>query len=340
VYRSFFAVLLLLPLTLWAEEAREGWEELHRNDAPLEHALAHPDWFKVSFLDLGDDLRDANRSGKNGLIVYFGQEHCPYCEKLMTVNWGKRDMTAYTRRHFDVIAVDIHGDRTVTLFDGDQISEKAWAVRENTNFTPSLIFYDEQGNEALRLRGYHPPYEFRAALEYVADDHYEKESFRAFLDRAEPPLTFELHGLADAEFFMAPPYALNRSFINGERPLVVFFEQGDCHACDLLHSGPLENNDIVERLERFDTVQLDMWGDNPVITPDGERLTARDWAEKLQLFYTPTLLFFDRQGNEILRVDSVAGFYRLRGALDYVLSGAYRDGLTLPRWYRDRQRQR
>ena len=35
-----------------------------------------------------------------------------------------------------------------------------------TNFTPSLVFYDADGNIALRLRGYYPPYQFRAALEY------------------------------------------------------------------------------------------------------------------------------------------------------------------------------
>ena len=41
-----------------------------------------------------------------------------------------------------------------------------------------MVFYDTDGREALRLRGYYPPYRFLAALEYVADRHYGQERFR------------------------------------------------------------------------------------------------------------------------------------------------------------------
>ena len=71
--------------------------------------------------------------------------------------------------------------------------------------------------------------------------------------------------------------------------------------------------------------------------PSGERLTARKWAERLGLFYTPTLIFFDLDGTEIIRVDSVVKFYRLKNVRDYIMGGGYRDHPTFQRW-RDSQR--
>ena len=50
------------------------------DDKPQLREIIHPEWFKTSFLDLGDDLEQALQSGKNGIMVYFGQENCAYCE--------------------------------------------------------------------------------------------------------------------------------------------------------------------------------------------------------------------------------------------------------------------
>lgn len=309
----------------------------HFDDRPLRRDLKHPGWWKLSFLDLPEDLREAVAAGKEGLMVYFGQEHCAYCEALLEVNFGLEDIVAYTRRHFDVVAIDIWGDRMVTDMQGRQLSEKAYAERERTNFTPSIIFYDAEGREALRLRGYYPPYRFRAALEYVADGHYQEESFRAYLARAEPNLAFSPEELIDEEFFARPPYILDRSRFPADRPLAVFFEQGNCHACDVLHTEQLRNLGIVRRLEDFETVQLDLWSDTPVITPAGERTTAGEWAERLGIFYAPTMVFFDERGREIFRVDSVVRFHRLSGVLDWIRTGAYREQPYYQRWREQRR---
>ncbi len=336
---ALHTLFLLLALQLvqapaTSLQAAEPEEELAFDDAPLEYSLRYPPWFHLSFLQLQEDLDDARAFGKRGLIVYFGQAYCPYCRALIEGNFGKRDIEQYTRKYFDVVAIDIHGTKTVTGFNGEALSEKAYAAREKIHFTPSLIFYDTEGKEALRLQGYYPPYKFRAALEYVADAHYREESFRDYLERANPPLSFEPDGLNQESFFSPPPHALDRSRVHGEMPLLVFFEQGRCHACDVLHSAPLQNPEIQQLLSRVESVQLDMMSDEAVITPSGERTTSRAWADKLGLFYTPTLILFDEQGREIIRVDSVVGFYRLRKVLEFVLSGAYRRGITLQQFRR------
>ncbi len=326
--------VVMLCVTLNAAAAQVSYDHgfVEFDDAPLEDPLAFPDWFKLSFLDLREDIAEVREAGKQGLILYFGQKYCAYCKQFLEVDLEAGDIQAYLRQHFDIIGIDIHGDRTVTDLQGWELTESALAIRDKTNFTPALIFYNSTGEEVLRLRGYYPPYRFRAALEYVADAHYKDENYRQYLARADVPLVFEPGDLIDEPLFLPGPYMLDRTVRPGERPLVVFFEQGNCHACDVLHTGPLQDPEIVTRFEQMEVVQLPFWSDTPVITPSGERMKARQWAERLGLFYTPTLIFFDENGREIMRVDSVVQFYRLRNVLDYILSGGYREFPTFQRW--------
>jgi len=62
-------------------------------------------------------------------------------------------------------------------------------VHYKTNFTPSLIFYDREGTPVFRLRGYYPPYKFRAALQYVTEGFYKSENFLIILP-AQIPANF------------------------------------------------------------------------------------------------------------------------------------------------------
>lgn len=307
------------------------------NDEPIAVPLKNPDWFKLSFLDLRDDLQEAKDAGKVGIILYFGQDRCPYCKALLDVNFSKTDITRYTQEHFDVIALDVRGSRTVTNLEGRQISEKEFSIDENANFTPTLLFYDLTGKEVHRMVGYYQPYTFMAALEYVADKHYQKQPFRDYLSRAESPSRDGKQGMNQRAFFLPPPHILDRSRFAGQRPLVVFFEQNECHACDILHNGPLTNAEILAHISEFDMVQLNAWSKEPIITPKGKRMTAGQWAEKLDIFYTPTVLFFDEQGNEIVRIASVVHFNRLSRVLQYVSSKGYLKYRNFAEWNAERQ---
>ena len=154
-------------MSLAAEEFDEDdWDNAF-DDRPVADAIIYPDWFKKSFLELPDDLEEAIEAGKKGIIVYFGQKHCPYCEALIEKDFGQKDIEAYTRKNFDVIPIDIWGSKEVTTPDGKVMTEREYAIREKANFTPTLIYYDAKGEKALMLRGYYPPYKFRAAMEYV-----------------------------------------------------------------------------------------------------------------------------------------------------------------------------
>jgi thioredoxin-related protein len=300
----------------------EDWDAIF-NDKPVKPEIIYPSWFKQSFLELPDDIKEAVDAGKKGIIVYFGQKHCPYCQALIDKDFGQKDIAAYTQKNFDVIPINIWGSNELITPDGQVMTERDYALRENANFTPSLIYYDASGKKALMLRGYYPPYKFRAAMEFVERGYYKEESFRNYMLRADPPPKFEISDMNGEDFFMSPPYALDRSRFKAQEPLLVFFEQQDCHACDVLHSDPLEFSDTQQLLTHFEIVQLDINSDTPVITPDGQKITAKQWAEQLNLFYTPTLIAFDERGAEIIRIDSVAHVYRLKSVLEFIVNKTY-----------------
>jgi thioredoxin-related protein len=306
-------------------------------DRPLEEEIVLPEWFKVSFLELKEDLDEALSSGKRGLIIYFGQKLCPYCKAHLDNNWGQKDILGYTLKHFDVIAINVRGQKQVIDFDGTEYTEKQFSVKHKTNFTPSVLFYTKEGL-TLKLRGYRPPYQFRAALEYIADQHYKKEKFSGYLARAEAAFSYGKETLNDNTLFNRGPYILDRSHFAAKQPLLVSFERSKCHACDVLHAGPLQNSEIKARLKKLSVTQIDMTSNAPVLTPGGKKMSAQQWADSLNLDYAPTLVFFDQHGKEVIRIGSVVWFYRLRNVLDYVTSKDYIEQPNFQLWRQQKQR--
>lgn len=310
------------------------------DDQPKVRDNQYPEWFSMSFLDLQDDFNAAKKAGKKGLIVYFGQKDCGYCKALLDINWGKEQaIVDYTRKHFEVVAIDIWGSREITNIDGNEMTEREFAEQEETDFTPTLVFYTDDKKESLRLRGFYPPYQMQAAMEYLVEGFHKKETLATYMERANPPAKFELDDINEEDFFDKPPHLMDRSHFPADQPLAVFFEQRACHACDILHSEPLQDPTVRRMLRSFDVVQLDIQSDKPLITPDNQKLTASEWAKKLDLHYSPTILFFDIHGEEVFRVDSVVRLYRMRGLLEYVLKEGYNEAPTFQRW-REIQQQK
>ena len=164
-------------------------------------------------------------------MVYFGQDGCPYCARLMSTNFAQRSIVDKTRKHFAPVALNLWGDREVTWVDGRQMTEKALGPALEVQFTPTLIFLDEQGKVVARLNGYWPPQRFEQVLDYVAGHHEKQQTLAAYLAaNAKPPASTSLH---DQAFFMKPPLDLRRA--PGARPLAVLFETPDCAPCDELH---------------------------------------------------------------------------------------------------------
>jgi thioredoxin-related protein len=300
---------------------------------PSPNAIEIPGWFKESFLDIREDVRDAAADGKR-LMLYFGQDGCPYCRELMRVNFGQKDVADRTRRAFNAIAINMWGDREVTWTDGRIRSEKALAAFLKVQFTPTLLFFDEKGAVLLRLNGYYPPHQFQAALDFAAGGHRNKISFAEYLrSHAREPASGTLH---PQPFFLKPPYDFARPRGPAARPLVVLFEQKQCSACDELHALGLRDPAVRGLIGRFEVARLELFGAAPVVTPEGKPLTEAQWGRALGVAYTPSLVFFDAAGKEVLRMEAYLKPFHLATGLDYVASGAYRKQPSFQRFAQQR----
>ena len=289
---TLVALLLTAP-TLWASQegalapglVNPGYEE-------------KPAWFKESFLDLREDVAEAAAEDRR-LLLYFYQDGCPYCAKLLRDNFGQKAIADKTRQYFDTIAINMWGDREVTGLDGEVITEKQFAVQQKVMFTPTLVFLDEAGNQVVRINGYYAPHKFAAALDYVGQKMEDEITFRDYVASIQPePASGTLHtGVSTVQ----PPYDLQAAARDNDRPLLVFFEQQHCAACDELHGDILKRDVSQDLLAEFDTVVLDMWSETPVVTPAGEQTTVREWARALNVHYAPSMVFFDAAGEEVFR---------------------------------------
>jgi thioredoxin-related protein len=281
----------------------------------------YPSWFKSSFLNFSDDIAEAKSHGKRVMLL-FTQEGCPYCNALVERNLAQKDIEEMMRKNFDVIAVNMWGDREVTGLDAKTYTEKSFAASQKVQFTPTILFFDESGKMILRLNGYLPPPKFKTALEFIAQ-HKEKEiSYRDYVAANQPPPSSG--ELAKEDFFVPAPYNLARKPAGKAKPLAVFFEQKDCPSCVELHSKILPEPDTRALIKQFHAIQLDMWSHTPVVTPQGKHLTAREWAKALDIKYAPTVVLFDAQGKEIIRSEAFFKVFHTQGIFAYVAEGAYK----------------
>lgn len=110
------------------------------------------------------------------------------------------------------------------------------------------------------------------------------------------------------------------------------FEQKKCDACDELHLDILKRKESLEQLSRFNVVVLDMWSDQKIVTPSGDKLSIRDWAKKLKINYAPSLVFFNQTGEEVFRSDGYLKAFHTQSIMDYVASGAYQTQSNFQRY--------
>ncbi|WP_126456244.1 thioredoxin family protein [Sulfuriflexus mobilis] len=325
-----FIVILTLGLPVFAAEAPAAAPK--RGEFKGAHFVDMPSWFKQSFLDVRADVEEATESGKR-LMLYFHQDGCPYCAKLVNDNFTQsREVVSYTQQHFDVIDMNMWGDRSVVDLDGKDYNEKTYAAGLKVWFTPTILFFNEQGKVILRINGYYDPAKFMHVLRYVAEKHETRMTFAEYYQQFTTP---KVHAALNSEaFFSNPPYDL-ASLSKGERPVAVFFEQSGCSECDRMHQTTLKDPDTLAVINGFHVIQLDRHADTPLLTPTGEKTTARQWADKLNIAYAPSVVLFDG-GKEVIRIEAFLKTFHVQSVFDYVLSGGYKTEGSFQRYIEHR----
>jgi thioredoxin-related protein len=310
----FILFALLSSVNLYAQDVNNQLSAGMVNPGYVEK----PAWFKDSFLDIRDDITEATESGKR-VLLYFYQDGCPYCERLIKENMSQQDIVEDLKKNFDVIAINMWGDREVVGLDGKETTEKDFAVASKIMFTPTLQFLNEKGAQALRLNGYVPPHKFKVALNFVSQKKEKETSFRDYLAKVSPSVgSGKLHMVTS---FLQPPYDLSSRKTG--KPLLVLFEQKNCPPCDELHTDVLKQAGSAELLQKFDVVLLDTWSTTALTTPDGKKTTAEDWGRALNLTYVPSMVFFDDKSAEVFRAEGWLRTFHVQSSLEYVASKAY-----------------
>jgi len=332
--RATAAVILALAGT--AAHAAERMDS-YEIGAHGQANVRHPAWFKDSFLDLRDDLAEARVAGKRGIIVFFSQRSCSHCQAFVDTTLSDPATRDRVRRGFDVIGLDIFNDLAVTGVDGMATSIRDFAQAQGARFTPTLVFYSTDGRQLARLVGFYPPEKFSRVLDFVEGGHNARETLAAYLRRTRPaPATAPRSLTVDYTLFETPPHRLQPGT---GRPLVVVFDQADCDACARFRARVLADPEVRALLGQFRAVMLDRVDDrSTVVDPAGRETSPAQWAQALGLAYEPSVLFFDKDGVEVHRIDSEAGKDRVTGSLQYVLEGAYREHDQFLRWRREKAR--
>lgn len=322
---KFFILLPLLFVSAVSAKTESSLDEGMVNPGYEEQ----PAWFKNSFLDLEDDVAEAAENGKR-LVIFFYQDGCPYCKKLLQDNFGQRDIADKARKNFDIVSLNIWGDREVT-FAGVTAKEKDFAAQLKVMYTPTLIFFNEQGRPILRTNGYYHPGKFNAALDYVSGKHELKENFRSYLGRMSPEKS---RGKIHTDVAtLKPPYNFSSS---SDKYRLVMFEQKHCKECDELHNDILKRSESQQLLKQFDVAVLDMWSEDGVKRPDGKQSSIKQWAKDLNIQYAPSLVYFDPSGKEVFRSDAYLRAFHIQSVMDYVASGAYKKQSNFQRYIDDR----
>jgi thioredoxin-related protein len=121
---------MLMAVPVWAAEL--GDDGLHKTA-----------WMRETFLDMQEDLAEANAEGKR-LVLMVEQRGCIYCEKMHEEVFPDPAVSEYISENFFVVQLNLHGDREIVDFDGEEMAEKQAARKWGILFTPSILFLPEE----------------------------------------------------------------------------------------------------------------------------------------------------------------------------------------------------
>lgn len=134
--KRLFAILALIAVPLAAQAVELGDDGLHKTS-----------WMRDTFKDMAEDLAEANAEGKR-LMVLVEQRGCVYCTKMHQEVFPDPEVSAYIEENYFVVQMNLFGDVEVTDFDGESLPEKEMAMKWGVMFTPTILFFPQEVDEA------------------------------------------------------------------------------------------------------------------------------------------------------------------------------------------------
>jgi len=115
--------------------------------------------------------------------------------------------------------------------------------------------------------------------------------------------------------------------------LVVMFQQTGCPYCAKMRARVFPDPKVIAYYsKRFVMFHSNIRGDLPVVGPDGKEMTEKQLARKLRVRATPVFIFYDKKGQQALRVTGFMDAERFIKAGQYVADGVYKTKTSLYRY--------
>jgi len=117
---------------------------------------------------------------------------------------------------------------------------------------------------------------------------------------------------------------LARARSDGKQGLMVLFTSEGCSYCHVFIQKSLGDPEIASMVRKhFDSVGLDIFNDADMVDPDGKEMSVKEFARGEKVEFSPTLLFYGKGGNKVLRVIGFQSPERFKKILGYVIGQHY-----------------
>jgi len=144
-------------------------------------------FFDESFWDLTEELDNVREQGKQGILVMFEMDECPFCHRMKKTVLNQPDVQDFFRKHFVILPIDIEGDIEMVDFKGRPTTMKDFAFKQyRVRATPVFAFFDADGKYIKRARftgATRDKEEFMLLGRYVVEKAYLKEPFARYKRR-------------------------------------------------------------------------------------------------------------------------------------------------------------
>jgi len=311
IFTSAFFIYTLFFISLWSATTSAAERGEITGGAP--HEL--PSWFKESFLEIADDVEEATDENRH-VMLFFHLTNCPYCNRMLTESFEADPLKSYIQDNFDVIVINIKGDRDVAFNEEISVSEKALAEQLNVFATPAIMFLNQDNKAVARVDGYRAPARFQQVLNYVSKKAYSDNT--SLNDYINKNLDRKVYTLRDN-----PNFKDIKDLSTVKGPMMVIFEDGTCHDCPEFHDKVLAHKDVMTELKPYTVVRLDTDSAQEIIDPKGNKTTAKAMADALNMIYRPGVAVYD-EGELVRRTDSLIYSFHFKEGLRYISGGHYK----------------
>jgi thioredoxin-related protein len=139
-------------------------------------------FFDQTLGDFREELEVARDAGKQGILIMFEMEECPFCHRMKRTVLNQSEVQEYYKAHFQIFSVDIEGDVEIIDFNGQTVTQKDFAFKQfRVRATPVFGFFDLDGKLITRYTGATSNMEeFLWLGEFVADGHYRETNFSRY----------------------------------------------------------------------------------------------------------------------------------------------------------------